>query len=269
MMRPLLIRGMLIGLLAGCLAFGIAKAIGEPQVNKAIAFEDKIADLNHEPPDKAMVSRSVQASAGLGTGTIVFGVAFGGIFAIVFALGHGRIGTTTPRGTALLLAGLALVSCYLVPNLKYPANPPSVGFPDTIGRRTDLYLVMMLLGVLTMVIAVGVRKRLAYRLGDWNSAIVAALGFIVVTAVFYIALPGINEVPQQAIPGIAHMISPDSQTLTFPPLVLWRFRMASLAIQVALWTTLGLGFGYAAERLYARAQGSATVDEDLATPVGR
>jgi hypothetical protein len=45
--------------------------------------------------------------------------------------------------------------------------------------------------------------------------------------------------------------------------------MASLAIQVALWTTLGLGFGYAAERLYARAQGSATVDEDLATPVGR
>ncbi len=36
----LLVRGMLVGLLAGILAFGFAKVFGEPQIDKAIAFED-------------------------------------------------------------------------------------------------------------------------------------------------------------------------------------------------------------------------------------
>lgn len=250
MMRSLLIRGMLVGLLAGILAFGLGKALGESQVNKAIAFEDKIGQLNHEPAEKVLVSRAVQASYGLGTATIVFGIAFGGIFAIVFAAAYGRLGTRTPRGTALLLAALALVAIYIVPNLKYPANPPSVGFHDTIGRRTALYVVMMALGVLTMLIAVGVRKGLTARIGEWNATIAAALGFVALIAVFYITLPGINEVPQQAIPGIAKFVNQDDKTLTFPPLVLWRFRIASLAIQTALWATLGVGFGLLAERYY-------------------
>ena len=34
----------------------------------------------------------------------------------------------------------AFVVVYLVPFLKYPANPPSVGDPDTIGKRTALVL---------------------------------------------------------------------------------------------------------------------------------
>jgi hypothetical protein len=39
MVRTLLIRGMLAGVLAGLLAFGFAKIFGEPQVDHAIAFE--------------------------------------------------------------------------------------------------------------------------------------------------------------------------------------------------------------------------------------
>ncbi len=266
MMRSLLIRGMFVGLLAGLLAFGIGKALGEPQVNKAIAFEDKVAQLNHEPAEKTLVSRTVQASAGLGTATIVFGIAFGGIFAIVFAAAYGRLGTRTPRGTALLLAALAFVAVYIVPNLKYPANPPSVGFPNTIGRRTALYLVMMALGVLTMLIAVGVRKGLTTRLGEWNATIVAALGFVALMTIFCVALPGINEVPQQAIPGVAKFVSPHDTTMTFPPTVLWRFRMASLAIQAALWSTLGVGFGLLAERYYRQQETAATTASPASAP---
>ncbi len=35
----------------------------------------------------------------------------------------------------------------LMPGLKYPPNPPAVGNPETIGYRTELYFVMMLLSI--------------------------------------------------------------------------------------------------------------------------
>ena len=39
-MGNLLMRGMLAGLIASLLAFGFAKVYGEPQVDRAIAFEE-------------------------------------------------------------------------------------------------------------------------------------------------------------------------------------------------------------------------------------
>ncbi len=40
MVGKLLLRGMLVGLIAGILAFAFARVYGEPQVDKAIAFEE-------------------------------------------------------------------------------------------------------------------------------------------------------------------------------------------------------------------------------------
>lgn len=40
--RTLLSRGLLVGLLAGFLALGVAKVVGEPNVVKAIAFEKQL-----------------------------------------------------------------------------------------------------------------------------------------------------------------------------------------------------------------------------------
>src|SRR5215813_9349228 len=101
MVRSLLIRGMLAGLLAGILAFGFAKIFGEPQVDRAIAFEgqmDKAKEekaagstmagmtmSNHEAAEPELVSRAVQSGIGLFTGVVVYGTAFGGLFALVFA----------------------------------------------------------------------------------------------------------------------------------------------------------------------------------------
>ena len=102
MVRSLLIRGMLVGLLAGLAAFGFARWKGEPSVDKAIAIESHLAA--QEPAEAGghshEVSRAVQQSAGLGTGTIIFGVAMGGLFALVFSVGYGRLGLRTARGTA-------------------------------------------------------------------------------------------------------------------------------------------------------------------------
>lgn len=234
MVGNLLLRGMLVGVLAGLLAFGFARIFGEPQVDRAIAFEEQMDQAKGEAPEEELVSRGTQAGLGLATGVIVYGAAIGGLFALVFAFVQGRVGRLGPRATAALLALAAFVAIVLVPDLKYPANPPSVGNPETIGLRTELFFVMLVISVAAMVLAVMLARRLSATIGFWNATIVAGAAFIVVIVIAQYALPEINEVPEQ-----------------FSAVLLWRFRTASLGIQVVLWTTIGLLFGALTERSFA------------------
>ena len=232
MIRPLLVRGMLVGLGAGVLAFAFAFAFGEPQVQHAIDFEDHLARLHHEPAEAELVSRGVQRTLGLLTGTVVMGVALGGLFSLVFAWAYGRIGAMSPRLTAAVLAVGAYLTITVVPFTKYPANPPTVGNPDTIDKRTVLFVTMIAITILAAVAAARVRRQLLGRLGAWNAALVAAAAFLAVVAAAELVLPAVHETPAG-----------------FPADVLYRFRLASLGINLTLWTTIGLGFGAAAQRL--------------------
>jgi hypothetical protein len=232
MVRALLVRGMLAGLAAGLLAFAFAYAVGEPQVQAAIDFEDHLARLAHEPAAAAEVSRGIQRTLGLLTALVLMGVALGGVFALLFAWAYGRVGPLGPRPTAALLALAAFLTVTVVPFTKYPANPPTVGNPDTIDRRTALYVAMICISLLALVAAARLRRQLLARLGSWNAATVAGLAFVAVVAAAELALPAVHETP----PG-------------FPADVLWRLRIASLGINAVLWTSIGLGFGLLAERL--------------------
>jgi hypothetical protein len=240
MVRILLIRGMLVGILAGLLVFGFAKIFGEPQVDHAIAFETAMdeakmkADLAkgiHDEAEPELVSRPMQASWGLLTGVMVYATAFGGLFALVFAFAYGRMSTLGPRAVSALLALLGFISLYIVPNLKYPANPPSVGNPDTIGIRTALYFSMMALSVAAMVGAVILRKRLLPKYGAWSAALMASAAYLAVVTIVAALLPPVNEVPAD-----------------FPAVVLWRFRIDSLGMQAVMWATFGLVFGVVTEK---------------------
>ncbi|MEU9192194.1 CbtA family protein [Streptomyces hundungensis] len=228
--RNLLVRGMLAGLAAGLLALVVAYFLGEPGVDSAIGFEEAHAPAHEHEVE--LVSRSLQSTAGLATGVLVYGVAFGGIAALAFCFALGRVGRFSPRATALLLAGAALLAVYVVPFLKYPANPPSVGEPDTIGKRTALYFLMMVLSVLLAIAATIAGKRLAPSLGTWYATVVAVAAFAAAIGLAYAFLPAVNEVPGD-----------------FPAALLWRFRLSALAIQATLWGGLGLVFGELAERL--------------------
>ena len=227
----LLVRGMLVGLLAGVLAFGFAKTFGEPQIDKAIAFEYQMAQMHGDAPEEELVSREVQSTFGLFTGVVVYSVSLGGIFALVFAYSLGRIGKVGPRGLAALLALAAFVTLIVVPGLKYPANPPSVGDPETIAQRTKLFFLMLLVSVVAAVIAVNAARKLIASRGVWAGAILGVALYVVIVSVAGSLFPVINEVPEQ-----------------FSAVLLWKFRVASLGIQLVLWTTLGLVFGAVAER---------------------
>lgn len=231
MVGSLLVRGMLVGIVAGLLAFGFARVFGEPQIDHAIAFEEQQAQAAGEAPEPELVSRSTQAGIGLLTGILVYGASVGGLFALVFSYVQGRIGGFGPRGTAALIALAGFVAIILVPQFKYPANPPSVGDPETIQARTLLFFVLLSVSILAAVASIGLARRLASQYGIWNAWITAVAAYAVVMTIAEYALPPINEVPEQ-----------------FSAVVLWNFRIASLGIQTVLWTAIGVLFGVVAER---------------------
>jgi hypothetical protein len=243
MVRTLLVRGMLVGIIAGLLSFGFLKVYGEPQVDRAIAFETQM-DEAKAAAEKAkgmamsdeeqveLVSRPVQAGLGLFIAVMVYSTAFGGLFGLAFAFAYGRMpGALTPQAVSVLLAATGFIAIYLVPNLKYPANPPSVGNPETIGMRTALYFIMIAISLAAMVGAATLKRWLVPRYGGWNATLIVAACYVVVVALAALLLPSINEVPAE-----------------FPAVVLWKFRIASLGAQFIMWVTFGLLFGGLTQR---------------------
>ncbi|GLW12826.1 membrane protein [Microtetraspora sp. NBRC 13810] len=246
MVRTLLVRGLLVGLAAGLLAAVFAFFVGEPQVDNAIAIEqaasqtaeaghdDGAAPHSHAEDEAApahshgedeLVSRPGQ-QAGLFLALALYGVSVGGIFGLAYAGLRGRVGPRSDRAFAAFLAGAAFVAAVLVPFLKYPANPPAVGDPETIGSRTTLYLVMVAIGLLSL----GVAAACARQFPRYGPAAGTA-GFLVPVIVAWALLPTVDEVPGG-----------------FPATLLWDFRVASLGTQLVLWTSIGVLYGLVTRR---------------------
>ena len=101
MEKALIWRGILAGALAGVLAFGWAKIFIEPIIGRAIDFEDGTAAA-HEAVEAAaghghhhgeggeLFSRAIQSNIGMGLGVLLFSIAMGALFAVVFCVVHGR-----------------------------------------------------------------------------------------------------------------------------------------------------------------------------------
>jgi|SRR6185312_5964889 hypothetical protein len=229
--RTLLIRGMIVGVVAGLLSLVFAYAFGEPGIDSGVAFEDQAAHAAGTAPGMELVSRGVQSTIGLATAVVMYGVAIGGLFGLVCAVAYGRLGRLSPRALAATLAVVAYVVVVAVPFVKYPANPPGANEPSTISDRTGLYVALILISVTLGVAAVAAAQRLAPRIGAWAATLTAAGSYLVLVGIIEFAMPAVNETPAG-----------------FPAAVLWQFRLASLGTQAVLWATLGLLFGWLTER---------------------
>ena len=273
MEKRIILRGVLVGALAGLLAFVFARIFAEPQIQAAIDYEsgrddaqallDKAAGLPAGDAGPDIFSRAIQANVGIGVGMVLFGVAMGGLFAVAYAICLGRVGNLRPRTLSMLVAGGGFLGIYLVPFVKYPANPPSIGHPETIGPRGALYVLMMVCSVAFLIGAVVLGKRLAKRFGNWNATLLAALAFVVVIGVVMALLPSLGELAanvreygDQATETPLPLRNPAGQIVYpgFPADVLWNFRFYSIAAQAILWAALGLVFAPLAERLLAPKQ---------------
>jgi len=266
--RKLIVRGVLAGAIAGLLAFAFAFA--QPVITQAVNYEsgrdaviaalDQAAGRPVPDPGPDIFSRTVQANIGIGVGMIAFGAAMGALFAVAYALCLGRVGGVRSRTLALLVAAGGFVGIYLVPFIKYPASPPSVGHPETIRQRGELYLVMVVASVALLILAVWFGQRLRARFGTWNAVLIAAAAFAVLIGAVMAALPDLGhlaanehlygrhatETPLPVTNARGVIVYPG-----FPADVLFSFRLYSLAAQLILWTAIGLIFAPLADRLLA------------------
>jgi hypothetical protein len=271
-------RGLLLGVLGGLLSFLYARALAEPIIARAIDYEsgrdDAMADLARaagltpEPGGPDIFSRSIQANVGIGFGMLLFGLAMGGIFAVVYCVAIGRVGTLSARTTALVVGGGLFAALYVVPFIKYPPNPPSIGHPETIRDRSGLYVLMVALSLIAMFGAVWLGKRLAPRVGTWTATLLAVAAFVVVMGIVMALLPSLGqlsanveqyghhatETPQPLLDKSGAIVYPG-----FPADDLYAFRFHSFVAQLILWATISVGFASLADRLFAEPQQSAVL----------
>jgi predicted cobalt transporter CbtA len=240
-------RGLLAGALGGVLAFVFARIFVEPAIAVAIAYEDGRGEVHEHGAHEhgvELFTRGVQANIGMGFGVLAFGVAMGGLLAVVYCAAHGRFGNVSPRLLSVLLGAAMLLALYVIPALKYPANPPSVGMGETIRQRTLLYLVMVVASAALLVAAVWLGRRLTARLGGWNAALAATGAYVAAVALLMLVLPDISETPGPMRDDAGAIVYPG-----FPADVLYDFRLYSLGTQVVLWATIGLVFAALIGRL--------------------
>jgi hypothetical protein len=220
-------RGMAAGLLAGLLAGLFAFVTGEPLLDQAIGLEET---AHSHGESEELFSRSTQ-KVGLFFATGFSGAFVGGLFGLAFAYFRGRLASESDWSRSLSLAAAIFAGAALIPFLKYPANPPTVGDPATIGARTTIYFAMVGLSLLAVLAAWYASGLLRGRgVSTPVRHVTVGLGLAVVVTALFLALPATAD------PG------------GFPAGLLWSFRLSSLGTQLVLWTGLGVLFGLLCER---------------------
>jgi hypothetical protein len=157
---------LLTGAIAGTILGILNQGIVEPYIEQAIALENEKAAAEEGEmvnPVEFNSYRLWQRGGEITAGTIL-GTSIAALFGIVFANSRRSIPGSSNKKKALILAGIMWFVLFLVPALKYPANPPVVGDPETIYYRQSVYVVYLAISGFT---ALGV----AFMYGKMKQAI--------------------------------------------------------------------------------------------------
>lgn len=133
---------LLAGAIAGTILGILNQGFVQPYIEQAIALENqKAATEEGEIIDPLEFNnyRLWQRGGEIAAGTIL-GTSIAALFGIVFAYSRKSIPGSNNKKKALILAGIMWFALFLMPALKYPANPPAVGDPETIYYRQSLYM---------------------------------------------------------------------------------------------------------------------------------
>ena len=224
-----LVVALISGAIAGTVLGLVNLALVEPYLDKAIGIEvqnaidegDKVDQIEH------LNYRFWQKGGEIIAGTVL-GMSFGSLLGIVFAFGRKIINGSNVK-KALVLSGVIWLVIFMIPAIKYPANPPSVGSPDTINYRDSLFVSFILISGFT---ALG----LTILYSKWNSK--TSLKFIVVSVIYGVVMVGAFI----AVP-------PNPDKITAPMDLVIGFRIITITTMTMFWIILGTIFGLLWERL--------------------
>jgi predicted cobalt transporter CbtA len=223
---------LLAGAIAGTVLGILNQGIVEPYIEQAIALENEKAAAAGEGeiinPIEFNNYRLWQRGGEIAAGTIL-GTSIAALFGIVFAYSRKSIPGSNNKKKALILAGIMWFVIFLVPALKYPANPPAVGDPETIYYRQSLYLTYLAISGFTalgVAFMYGKMKKVIKSHKDSRTLIelpIVIYAVIMITA--YIAMP------------------PNPDAINAPMDLVTGFRVASAITMSIFWGLLGMILG--------------------------
>ena len=216
---------LLAGAIAGTILGILNQGVVEPYIEEAIALENEKAAAEEREivnPIEFNNYRLWQRGGEISAGTIL-GTTIAALFGLVFAYSRKSIPGSSNKKKALILAGVMWFVIFLVPALKYPANPPAVGDPETIYYRQSLYLAYLAISGFT---ALGVAFMYG-KIGDKESkkVIAPSLIYAVIMVAAYLAMP------------------PNPDAINTPMDLVTGFRIASGFTMSMFWGLLGIILG--------------------------
>jgi len=195
------------GFVAGTIHGAVNLVIVEPYLDEAISIENRNLFTSGEAEDTPQFwveynsYRDWQKSGQLLAGGIL-GMSIGALFGIVFAYSRNSLPEGHTVKKTFVLAAIMWFTIFLIPFLKYPANPPTVGDADTVVLRGILYISFIAISGFSAVGFSRLYKKLE------NKKYLAFAGYAVfITSVFFIMPPSPDEVtaPMDLVNGFRTM----------------------------------------------------------------
>jgi len=219
--------------IAGIILAFLNLGIVEPYIDKAIGLEvAKQASSGKKVNMAELIDYRYWQKAGAFAGGAIYGAGLASLFGVIFIFARNKLPGKNNKRKALLLAAVMWFVLYFVVALKYPANPPAVGDPETIYYREALYVgYIMISGFAALGLAV-----------TWNriqinsKKIVIPLIYAAIMVTAYLVMP------------------PNPDKIEIPMDLIQTFRILSALTIGVFWAILGIVFGSLWDKFLSREQ---------------
>lgn len=150
---------------------------------------------------------------------VIYGISLASLFGIIFVFSQNSLPGKGIK-KSIILGIVMWIVIYLIPFLKYPANPPTVGEPETIVLRGILYLSFIVISGFSALVFYKFYKKLK------TQKFLVVLAYLFFIAIVFVVMPG----------------NPDK--ITAPLELVEHFRIISVLTMITYWISLGFIFGY-------------------------
>ena len=221
------------GVIAGIILAFLNLGIVEPTIDKAIALEVQQQVSSGENVNMSeLIDYRYWQKAGAFAGGAIYGAGLASLFGVIFVFAKNKLPGKNNKQKAIFLAAIMWFVLFFMVALKYPANPPAVGDPETIYYRETLYVgYIMISGFAALGMAViWIRTRMN------SKKIIIPLMYAAIMVTAYVVMPS----------------NPDKIEISMD--LIQTFRILSAITIGIFWGILGIIFGSLWDRFLAREQ---------------
>ncbi|HET7149464.1 MAG TPA: CbtA family protein [Candidatus Nitrosopolaris sp.] len=219
------------GAIAGTLLGLINQVVVEPFIDKAIGIQTQRTVNVGEIIDPAQQTHyRMWQKGGEVVASTIYGISLSALFGIVFVYSRNSLPGSNNIKKALVLTGIMFVVLFVIPTLKYPANPPAVGNPDTIYYRESLYVGFIVIsGFTSLAVALLYVKKIVKNINRPSKSI----GNIAIPVFLYVVIMGSAYI----------LFPPNPDKITIPMDLIMTFRVAGAFTIGIFWGLMAITLG--------------------------